>query len=116
MPSPRDRDFSDIGAYLHAVRRNMRWEITARGLGWIFAVALLLTCIAVPFAHTWRFSDDAVRAARLLLFGGTGLAIAWMLVRPLLRRRDKHPNTRGALLLGLTTPFGGLPSRLPPAG
>jgi NADH-quinone oxidoreductase subunit G len=31
---------------------------------------------------------------------------------PLLRRRDKHPNTRGALLLGITTPFGGLPYML----
>ncbi|MGH2387117.1 MAG: molybdopterin-dependent oxidoreductase, partial [Chloroflexota bacterium] len=30
----------------------------------------------------------------------------------LLLRRDKHPNTRGALLLGLTTPFGGLPYML----
>src|ERR1041385_2312233 len=84
MSNSRDR----IADYLQAIRRNMRWEITARGLGWTFVAVLVLTCLAVFLAHNARFSDSAVRWTRLLLFGGTGAALAWVLIRPLLKQRS----------------------------
>ena len=41
-----------VTEYLQAVRRTLRWETIARGLGWTFAAALVLTCIAGRVARS----------------------------------------------------------------
>ncbi len=105
MSSPGRQRVSD---YLSQVRKTLRLEIVARGIGWTCAGALVLTCVSVAFAHNARFSDPAVRAARTLLFGGTLGVIVWLLIRPLMRRysdaqlarfvEEKRPEFRDRLV------------------
>ena len=97
-----------IRDYIQHVRRRLRLEVAARGLGACGVAALGATVAAVLGANAWRFSETAVRVATGALWLATGLAIVFFLVRPLLRRLDdarvarfveeKHPQFRDRLV------------------
>jgi len=93
--------------YIRTVRRCLRVQAAARGMALTLLCALALTLIAVPAAHSQRFTEEAVRWARLALFAGTLAAAGLLLVLPLLRRwsdrriaryiEERHPEYRDRL-------------------
>ena len=97
-----------IQDYIRSVRRRLRWQTIARGLAVCGAGAFLLTIVAVLWANAWKFSDMAVRVSSAVLWLALGLALAFFLVRPLLRRlpdtlvarfvEEKHPEFRDRLV------------------
>ncbi|MBI1956688.1 MAG: hypothetical protein HYS38_09870, partial [Acidobacteria bacterium] len=97
-----------IQDYIRNVRRRLRWQTVARGLAVCGAGAFLLTIVAVLWANAWKFSEAAVRVSSAVLWLALGLALAFFLVRPLLRRlpdslvarfvEEKHPEFRDRLV------------------
>lgn len=96
-----------LSLYVRSVRRCLRLQSAVRGVALTLLCALALTVIAVPAAHTYRFSEDSVRWTRLLLFGGCLLALALLVAIPLVRRwsdrriarfiEQSHPEYRDRL-------------------
>ncbi|MGH9782694.1 MAG: DUF7502 family protein, partial [Terriglobia bacterium] len=93
--------------YIGQIRRRLRLEVTARGLGVCGIVAVVATIVAVLGANAWRFSDGAVLVFTVGLWLSLGAAVVWFLARPLLKRLDdarvarfveeKHPQLRERL-------------------
>ena len=67
--------------YTRRVRRRLRLETGMRGLALCGGAALLLTVILVLLANAWRFSEGAVRAATVALWGGLAVTLALFLAR-----------------------------------
>jgi hypothetical protein len=73
-----------VREYVQQIRRRLRFETTARGLGLCGVVALGATIAAVLGANAWRFSDTAVLVSTVGLWLALGGAVVYFLVRPLL--------------------------------
>ena len=96
-----------VREYVQQIRRRLRFETTARGLGLCGLVALGATIAAVLGANAWRFSDTAVLVSTVGLWLALGAAVVYFLVRPLLRRledgrvaryvEEQHPELRERL-------------------
>lgn len=96
-----------VREYVQQIRRRLRFETTARGLGLCGVVALAATIAAVLGANAWRFSDTAVLVSTVGLWIALGAAVIYFLVRPLLRGLDdgrvaryveeQHPELRERL-------------------
>src|SRR3990167_6605486 len=94
--------------YIRQIRRRLRLEVTARGLGACGVVALVATIAAVLGANAWRFSETAVSVATVALWLAVALAVFFFLARPLLRRledlriarfvEENHPQLRDRLI------------------
>lgn len=94
--------------YLYQVRRRLRWEAASRGLAVSGVVALVATVLAVLFANAWKFSPAAIGVATGALWLAVIVALAWWLIRPLLRRLEEgriarfveehHPQFRDRLV------------------
>ena len=72
--------------YLSQVRRRLRLQTAARGLGICGLIALLATILAVLGANAWKFSDTAVAVASAFLWIALAGTVAWFLAKPLLRK------------------------------
>ncbi|MBI4458688.1 MAG: hypothetical protein HY648_01350 [Acidobacteria bacterium] len=99
---------NQIRDYIRGVRRRLRWQTTARGLAICGAGAFLLTISAVLWANAWNFSDTVIRASGAVLWLTLGSALAYFLLRPLLKRipdylvarfvEEKHPEFQDRLV------------------
>ena len=97
-----------VQRYLSEVRRRLQAQTAARGLAVAGIVALTATVLAVLGANVWRFSDTATGIASALLWLTFLGAIAWFLIRPMLRGtsdskiaqyvEEKHPEFQDRLV------------------
>ena len=96
-----------VSRYVREIRRRLRLETTARGLGLCGVVALGATLLAVLGANFWRFSETAVLVSTVGLWVALLAAVGYFLAWPLLRRLDdrrvaryveeQHPELRERL-------------------
>src|SRR5690242_2932004 len=82
-----------LSDYLGRIERRLRVLAISQGAAAIFGAALVFTVVAVLMANHYAFSDPSVLWARVLIFIGLALAVAFGLVTPLIhlnRRKAAH--------------------------
>ena len=105
-------------ATLRQVRRRFKAIASVRGLAWWLGLCLLAVAAAVTAVDTWNYSQEALLLARWTSLLTIGLSLAWLVVRPLVRRvsdlrvartiEERYPQLQDRLVTAteLTSPAG----------
>ena len=79
-------DRQHLQTTIRQVRRRFKSIASIRGLAWWLGLSLLAVAAAVTAVDTWNYGQRVLVLARWTSLLVIGLSLAWLVVRPLVRR------------------------------